>query len=59
MSKALLFRVLAIVLARATPEIVNGLRKFALDLQRRAAETPNPIDDVLAALIVDLVGADE
>lgn len=45
------------MLMHMTPGIVSGLQQMALELQKKAAETENPIDDIVAYALVSLVGA--
>ena len=40
----------------ASPNIIGVLRKQVDDMVKRAAETPNPWDDIVAGLIQQIVG---
>lgn len=53
---AIALRVMAMVLRSATPEIVKGLRDGIDDLEARAKRTPNPVDDLLVAILREIVG---
>jgi hypothetical protein len=52
-------KVLQLMLIHVTPGIVTGLQQMALELQKKAAETENPIDDIVAYALVSLVGANK
>lgn len=55
---AILLKLLVSVLARSTPALVDYLRGMAVEFRVKAAQTDNPVDDVLADLLCALVGED-
>ena len=57
MFQKMLFKMLLMAMAAATPEIVEGIREGVQKMVERAAETPNPFDDVLVGLLQSIVGA--
>ena len=53
--KALL-QILGMVLGAATPELRKMLVEWVAEFKEKAAKTPNPWDDMLAALLEALIG---
>ena len=54
--KAILFGILISLLQKMTPELRRSLCTFLKDWQERCKTTPNPIDDVIADLLIELFG---
>lgn len=52
----LLFSVLTSLIPVISPEIKKALDQFVDDLAKKAAETPNPFDDILVAFVKVLIG---
>jgi hypothetical protein len=44
------------VLSGATPEIRNQIKSFLADLEKKAADTPNPVDDILVLVLRIVLG---
>jgi hypothetical protein len=44
------------VLSGATPEIRNQIKAFLADLEEKAADTPNPVDDILVLVLRIVLG---
>jgi hypothetical protein len=49
-------RLLQIILATSTPAIIESLREMVAEFKKKAAATPNPVDDILAGFLEALVG---
>ena len=52
----LIYSVFAKVLAGASPEIRNRIKAFLADLEKKAAETANPVDDILVLVLRIVTG---
>jgi hypothetical protein len=50
-----LLSILGKIMELVTPELKELLKNFALDFYQKAKQTPNPADDILAALILALL----
>jgi len=46
-----ILRLIALVVNSASPELRTMIKEWVLELEKRAKETPNPMDDILVALI--------
>lgn len=46
-----ILRMISVVIAAATPEILESLDRLVRELDEKAKATPNPIDDVLVGLL--------
>lgn len=44
-------RMIVLVVGAASPEISTSIREWVLELETRAKETPNPMDDILVGLL--------
>ncbi len=51
-----LLTVLTKIIAMASPEILEGVRKLVQEMVDRAAATPNPWDDIFIGLLQMLIG---
>lgn len=49
-------KIITAFLRKITKGLKGDLTKFAIEFRKKAAKTPNPLDDVLAALICDILG---
>ncbi|MDD3818359.1 MAG: hypothetical protein RBT05_00615 [Bacteroidales bacterium] len=52
----IIYKTIVKVLAGASPEIRNQIRAFLADLEEKAKETPNPVDDILVLCLRILFG---
>jgi len=48
--------ILKLILASATPDIIEQLRKVVAEFKASADKTPNPYDDMLADFLQAIVG---
>ena len=46
-----IFRLIGLIVAVASPELRKALKEWLDILEKRAAETPNPWDDILVAML--------
>lgn len=53
---ALLQKILETILEIVTPDIMEALRKFLLELYQKAKETANPWDDFLLRFLLRILG---
>lgn len=49
-------QILATLLGAITPALLDMAKTFALDFYKRAKETDNPFDDILAGFVCALLG---
>jgi len=54
----ILAKLLPVILTVVSPEIKKAIQEFASKLAVDAKKTPNPWDDVLAAILQSIVGSD-
>jgi len=53
-----LLQLVTMMLSVITPQLREGLNEFVLNLERQAAETPNPWDDIFVGLLKTLLGSE-
>lgn len=46
-----IFRLIGLVVSVASPELRKALAELLNDLEKKAAKTPNPWDDILVAML--------
>ena len=46
-----IFRLIGLIIAVASPELRNGLGEWLDNLEKQAAKTDNPWDDILVAML--------
>ena len=54
-----LLQLVTIMLGVITPQLREGLNEFISNLEKQAAETPNPWDDIFVGLLKTLLGVKE
>ena len=55
---AVLLNILKMVIGVASPEIREMLKAWIVEFQTKAAETPNPWDDLLALILKAIIVGD-
>jgi hypothetical protein len=56
MMLTIIYKMFHKVLSGATPEIRNQIKAFLADLEEKAADTPNSVDDILVLLLRIVLG---
>lgn len=54
--KDILIQLLKLILSAISPELRKWICEAMEDLEKKAATTPNPVDDILVAVLRKLLG---
>jgi hypothetical protein len=52
----IIYKMVVKVISRASPEIRNQIKAFLADLEEKAKQTSNPVDDILVLCFRILLG---
>ncbi len=58
MSYKLIASILPLVWGAISPTVKDALKSLIADLEAKAKETANPIDDIAVAILKDILGID-